>query len=93
MMRQQPFFQSHEIDLRKLETLGAVQRHQGDGISGELRVFRIGVVAVGDGNLVEELGKLRFLGSLLITAQRIHHLFHRRPAGLLVVGIFSIQPS
>ena len=46
MMRQQSFFHADQVDVRKFESLGAVQRHQGDGVAGQLRFLVRLVVAI-----------------------------------------------
>src|SRR5690606_18571030 len=46
LVRKDPFFHPHHVDVRKLEALGAVEGHQSDGVALPSRLF-VFVVAIG----------------------------------------------
>ena len=59
LVRQDAFFHADQVHARKLQALRAVQRHQGDGVAGELRILFVAVVALAEQHVVEKAGQAR----------------------------------
>ena len=59
MVRQQPFFHAHHVDLGKLQPLGGVQRHQRHGVALQFRFLVAIVLVAGQGDLLQKAGQRR----------------------------------
>jgi hypothetical protein len=66
MVRQQSLLHADQVDLRKFQPLGAVQRHQGDRVARKLRILVALRLAAGERNLVEKLAQVGPLGFSLV---------------------------
>ncbi len=91
MMRQDAFFHADHVDLWELQALGAVQRHQRDGVAAELVFFVIVEIAAGQSHFVEEVAER---GCLVVPGfeggQCIDHFLNAVPSRLLFVGIIVV---
>jgi hypothetical protein len=73
--------------VRKLQTLGAVQGHQDDGVAPQLLLFLVIQLAVAQRHLVQEIQQIRPFRLLLVRRQRVDDLLDGIPASLLLVRV------
>ena len=87
LVRQDAFFHADQIDVRKLQPLGRVHRHQGDGVVLQLIFFVVAAVAGSQCEVVEKASQRRLAGMLLIVGRGVDDFLQRGGPRLAVVGV------
>jgi hypothetical protein len=91
VMRQDALFQANHIHVREFQALGRVQRHQDNGIFGELLFFFVAQILLAESHFVDEAAQRRLLGAFFVGSQGVDDFLDGGPAGLLLVGV-GIEP-
>ncbi len=91
-VRQQSLFHADQINVRKLQSLGRVQRHQSHGVAIQLRFFVAGFVALAQRHFVKKRPQRWFLRPFFVRPQRIDQFLHAAHAIVVRwLGILSCQ--
>ncbi len=90
MMRQDAFFETHQVHMRELQSFRTVQGHQFDPLLGLIILLvRLRKLVIQRG-LFQEFGQRRGVCLIDIQRHRVHDLIERLDPGQLLIWLFVL---